>query len=348
MGLMVKFGILDHLTECSVEAELLGSEGPIQCFACTDEDRLPDQISELRVVEMWHEIMITAKTLRRLHSCRAIVRVGVGYDNVDHAYAGEIGIPVVNIPDYGTNVVADHTVALLLALSRKLERYNEAVRNNPVKGWDHKIAGELFRLSGAVLGIVRLGRIGTAVALRAKAFGMKVAFYDPYLPDGYEKTYQVKRFESLRELVERSDFLSIHAPLTEETEGMINRDVLKHCKQGMTLINTARSKTVSGDAVYEALADGRLRGYAADVLEPEPPDSTAPLIEAFFNRETWLDGRVLLTPHAAFYTKESRREMRVKAAEHMLRAARGLPLRNCVNSEYLREPRTPVFDIAHR
>jgi C-terminal binding protein len=345
---MVKFGILDHLTECSVEAELLGPEGTIQCFACTDEDRLPAQISELRVVEMWHKITITVKTLRRLHSCRAIVRVGVGYDNVDRVYAGEIGIPVVNIPDYGTNVVADHTVALLLALSRKLERYNEAVRDNPVRGWDHKIAGELFRLSGAILGIVGLGRIGTAVALRAKAFGMNVAFYDPYLPDGYEKTYQVERFESLRELVERSDFLTIHAPLTEETEGMIGREVLKHCKQGMTLINTARGKIVSGNAVYKALAGGRLRAYAADVLDAEPPDPRDPLIEAFANREPWLDGRVLLTPHAAFYTEESRREMRVKAAEQMLRAARGLPLRNCVNSEHLEQPRTPVLDMDYR
>ena len=344
----MKFGILDHLTECSVEAEVLGSVASIHCFACTDENQLPDQISELTVVQMWHEITITAKTLRRLSSCRAIVRVGVGYDNVDYVYAGEIGIPVVNIPDYGTNVVADHTLALLLALSRKLERYNEAIRSNPIKGWDHEIAGELFRLTGATLGIVGLGRIGTAVVLRAKAFGMKVAFYDPYLPDGYEKTYQVQRVDSLRELVQRSEFLSIHAPLTEETEGMINEDVLKHCKQGMTLINTARGKIVSADAVYKGLADGRLRAYAADVLEPEPPDPTHPLIKAFVNREAWLDGRVLLTPHAAFYTEESRREMRVKAAEQMLRAARGLPLRNCVNLEYLEQPRTPVLNTHYR
>jgi C-terminal binding protein len=344
----MKFGILDHLTECSVEAEVLGSEANICCFGCTDEKQLPDQISELTVVQMWHEITITARTLRRLHACRAIVRVGVGYDNLDYIYAGKMGIPVVNIPDYGTNVVADHTLALLLALSRQLERYNEAIRNNPIEAWDHKSVGELFRLTSATLGIVGLGRIGTAVALRAKAFGMIVAFYDPYLPDGYEKTYQVQRLDSLRELARTSDFLSIHAPLTDETEGMINEDVLKHCKQGMTLINTARGKIVSGDAVYEALADGRLRGYAADVLEPEPPDPTDPLIEAFVSRERWLDGRVLLTPHAAFYTKESRREMRVKAAEQMLRAARGLPLRNCVNNEYLREPRTPVFDMAYQ
>ena len=104
-------------------------------------------------------------------------------------------------------------------------------------------------MSGAVIGVVGLGRIGTTVAMRAKAFGMNVAFDDPCLPDGYEKTNQVQRLESLRELVQQSDFLSIHAPLTEETEGMIGREVLKHCKRGMTLINTAHGKIVSANAV---------------------------------------------------------------------------------------------------
>jgi len=344
----MKCGILDHLTECGVESEVLGSEASICCFGCTDENELPDQVADLTVVQMWHEIDLTAKTLRRLRSCRAIVRVGVGYDNVDCVSAGALGIPVVNVPDYGTNEVADHTFALLLALSRQLERLNEAVRSDLAKGWSHKSGGELFRLTGTVLGSVGMGRIGTAVALRAKAFGMKVAFYDPYLPDGYEKTYQMRRYQSLRGLVEDSDFLTIHAPLTEETEGMIGEDVLKYCKPGMTLINTARGKIVSGNAVYRLLADGRIRAYGADVLEKEPPDPACPLVKAFRDREPWLDGRVLLTPHAAFYTEESRREMRVKAAEQMLRAARGLPLRNCVNARFLERPRTPVFDMDYR
>ena len=344
----MEFGILDHLTECGVEAEVLGSEGAVHCYGCTDEEQLPDDISELTVVQMWHGITITAKTLRRLESCRAIVRVGVGYDNVDYAYAGGLGIPVVNVPDYGTDVVADHTMALLLALSRQLERYNEAIRRDPVKGWYHRAGGRLYRLTGATLGIVGLGRIGTAVGLRARAFGMQVAFYDPYLPDGYEKTYQMERFDELRELVQKSDYLSLHAPLTAETEGMIGEDVLKHCKRGMTLINTARGGIVSSDAVYEALVEGRVRAYGADVLATEPPDPKDPLIEAFVNGEPWLDGRVLLTPHAAFYTEESRREMRVKAAQQMMRAAQGVPLRNCVNAEYLVRPRTPIFEAKHR
>ncbi len=344
----MQFGILDHLTECSVEAQILGPEAIIHCFDCTDETQLPDQISELDAVMVWHEITLSRRTLRHLKSCRALVRVGVGYDNIDCEFAGELGIPIVNIPDYGTNDVADHTLALLLALSRRLSLYVDAVRADPVSNWKHDIAGEIHRLEGATLGIIGLGRIGTAVAFRAKAFGIRVAFYDPYLDDGYDKTYQVLRVESLEELLQISDFLSIHAPLTDETEEMINRDTLAHCKAGMMLINTARGKIVSLDAVFEALVDGRLQAFAADVLDPEPPSPKHPLMEAFSNREAWLDGRLLLTSHAAFYAEESRHEMRRKAARQMLRAVRGLPLRNCVNARFLKQPRTPVARMDYR
>jgi phosphoglycerate dehydrogenase-like enzyme len=342
------FGILDHLTESSVETQVLGSEAQVHCFACRDEAQLPDRISELVAVMVWHEIVVTARTLRQLKSCRAIVRVGVGYDNIDYVCAGQLGMPVVNIPDYGTNDVADHALALLLALARKIYVYSEAIRASPVRNWKHDIAGEVYRLTGATLGIIGLGRIGTAVALRAKALGMRVAFYDPYLADGYDKTYQLQRIDSLEELLHVSDFLSIHAPLTEETEGMINRDTLAHCKAGMTLINVARGKIVSLDAVYEALEEGRLRGFGADVLDLEPPDSMHPLVRAFVGREAWLDGRLLLTPHTAFFTEESHLEMRRKAAMQMARAAAGLPLRNCVNAKFLKEPRTPIAKMDYR
>ena len=297
---------------------------------------------------VWHEIVLSNKTLRRLQSCRALVRVGVGYDNIDCECAGELGIPVVNIPDYGTNDVAVHALTLVLALARKLSVYAGAVRVNPVSNWKHDIAGRIWRLDGTTLGIIGLGRIGTAVALRAKAFGIRVAFYDPYLDDGYDKTYQVQRIESLEELLQISDFLSIHAPLNEETSETINKDSLAHCKADMILINTARGKIVSLDAVFGALVEGRLHAFAADVLDPEPPSSEHPLIEAYSNREAWLDGRLLLTPHAAFYTEESRHEMRKKAAGQMLRAVRGRPLRNCVNERFLKQPRTPIAKMDYR
>lgn len=343
---MIEYGIFDYLTDPDVEAEVLGADAAIRCFACTDEDALPDEIETLTAAMLWHNVTITERTLRRLRSCRAVVRVGVGFDNVDYAAAGALGIPVVNVPDYGTNDVADHAFALLLTMCRKLHVYNEAIRSDPAGAWEPGVAGEVRRLTGTTLGLVGLGRIGAAVARRAQAFGMRVAFYDPYLPDGYDKTFQVQRCDSLGALVEMSDYLSLHAPLTEETRGMVGRELLRRCKPGMTLVNTARGGIVVLDAVYEALSSGRLRAFAADVLEREPPDPAHPLLAAYAGREAWLDGRVFLTPHAAFYAEESRRELRVKAAQRMLQAARGEPLRNCVNTAYLVRPRTSVVGFA--
>ena len=196
----MQYGILDHLSESSVEAQVLGPQAIIHCYECTEESQLPEDLSELDAVMVWHVISLSGKTLRRLESCRALIRVGVGYDNIDCRTAGELGIPVVNIPDYGTNDVADHTMAMLLTLARRLFMYDDAVRVSPASNWKHDIAGKICRLEGSTLGIVGLGRIGTAVALRASAFGIRVAFYDPYLDDGYDKSYQVHRAETLEEL----------------------------------------------------------------------------------------------------------------------------------------------------
>jgi D-3-phosphoglycerate dehydrogenase/C-terminal binding protein len=254
-----------------------------------------------------------------------------------------MGIPVDNVPDYGTNDVADHTMAMLLALCRRLPVYYDALRQDPVGAWVPETGGEVRRLTGATIGIVGLGRIGTAVAVRARAFGMRVVFYDPYLPDGFDKSLQVERIASLEELVAASDFISIHAPLTPETATMIDYRVLSLVKPGATLINTARGGIVCLDAVYRALRNNRLSAFAADVLETEPPDHAHPLIRAFHERAPWLNGRMLLTPHAAFFAVESRIEMRRKSAQRMLDAVSGVPLRNCVNASFLRNPRAAVL-----
>jgi lactate dehydrogenase-like 2-hydroxyacid dehydrogenase len=168
----MKYGILDYLSECEVEQSVLGAGAEIECLNCQHESELPERISSLSAVMLWHVITLTADVIEKLKECRVIVRVGVGYDNVDRVAAGKAGIPVVIIPDYGTNDVADHTMALLLSLCRQLPNYRDALRNDPVNGWKPESGGEIHRLTGTVLGIVGLGRIGTAVALRAKSFGM--------------------------------------------------------------------------------------------------------------------------------------------------------------------------------
>jgi len=339
----VRVAIVDRTTEDDVEREVLGPDVDLRAYACNVETELPDEIGTALGVMVRTGVRITERTIGRLKACRVIVRAGVGYDNVDGEAAGRAGIPLLNVPDYGTNEVADHTWALLLAAWRRVGSYVDALRADPVAGWKYDGAGPLRRLTGATLGVVGLGRIGAAVALRAKAFGMRVVYHDPYRDDGYDKAFQIERAASLEDLVRQSDVVSIHAPLTRETAGLFDANLLAQGKTGLVLVNAGRGKIVSLDAVYDALKSNRLQAFAADVLESEPPDPAHPLIASFARREPWLDGRVLLTPHSAFYSEESLREVRTKAAEALARALRAEPLPNCVNHDFLVNPRTPVL-----
>jgi lactate dehydrogenase-like 2-hydroxyacid dehydrogenase len=332
---MYKFGILDHCTGSDVEKEIIGPHGEVILYDAFKERDLTDDISELDAAMVWHHINITEYSLNKLKRCKALVRCGVGYDSVDLKTAGALGIPVMNIPDYGTNDVADHAFALLLAANRKIPMYNKCVREDPARNWVPDKGSNIQRLFNKKLGIVGLGRIGTAVAVRAKAFGLNVVFYDPYLPDGYDKTYQCQRLDSIVELFSVSDFVSIHVPSNDETIGMINESVLRNARKGLTLVNTARGAVVSLNAVYDALRNGIIENFAADVLEIEPPNLNIPLIKAYYDKENWIDGKVILTPHTGFHAVESERELREKAAMAMLNAVEGKPIRNCVNEQFL-------------
>jgi len=339
----MKAGILDYSTEAEVERKVLGKDAEIRLYQAEQEQELPDDISELDAVLVWHHIQVTKGLIDRLTNCKCIIRIGTGYDSVDYKYAGERGIPVLNVPDYGTEDVAEHAMALMLALNRSITVYQNKLLDDIQNNWVAAIGGYIPRISGKTMGIVGLGRIGTAMAMRAKGMGMKVIFYDPYIPDGYDKAVQCLRVDSLEELFGRSDFVSLHTLLTEETEGMINSDILGCCKKGLMLINTSRGKVVKNDAVYNALKNGKLRAFAADVLEQEPPEPEKDqLIRAYVNQESFIRNRMLITPHAAFYAEESRYEMRYKAAEAVKRMADGLPLKNCVNKAYLKEARYEV------
>jgi phosphoglycerate dehydrogenase-like enzyme len=339
-----RFGILDRL-ECADEEEpILKDLGDVYCYRARGNADLPDDIGDLDAVMVWHELAVTAEILARLKRCRAVVRAGVGYDSVDLAAASRLGIPVVNVPDYGTNDVADHTVMLLLSAARRLPRYEAALRRDPVGNWAAEVGGRgMRRLTGRRAGIIGFGRIGTAVAHRLRAFGCEVGFFDPYLPSGVDKSWQVRRYSSLAELIDSCDIVSLHVPHTPETDRMINATTLAAARDGLVLVNTSRGGVVDLDAVYRALRDGRLEAFASDVLPVEPPRPDHPLIAAYVAEEAWQAGRVVLTPHAAFYSDDCERELRVKSALAMRDAVAGRPLANCVNGRDLREPRTPVM-----
>jgi D-3-phosphoglycerate dehydrogenase/C-terminal binding protein len=270
---------------------------------------------------------------------RAVLRSGVGFDKLDLTAWGRQGVAVFNVPDYGTSEVADHAIALMLALTRGTATYHDAIRADPQAGWVQAAAPAVRRLRDAVFGIVGLGRIGLAAALRARGFGMRIAFYDPYLPSGMEIAVGAQRCASLADLMRISDVLSVHAPANEETRGLIGAAALAEAKPGLVLVNTARGAIVDLDALHEALHRNRILAAGLDVLPREPADPGHPLIAAWRNREPWIEGRLTLSPHAAFYSPASLRDMRTKGIETLVRHLKTGDLANCVNQEFLK-PRT--------
>lgn len=270
-------------------------------------------------------------------NCRIVVRMGVGYDNLDLAAWGARGVPVCNVPDYGTSEVADHAIALMLSLARGISTYAPAVASDPVGGWKWTAAPLVRRLRGAVFGVIGLGRIGLSAALRARGFGMEIAFYDPYLPNGFELAVGARRVQSADDLVAISDVVSLHAPLTEETRGIIGFETLARAKPDLIVVNTARGPLVDLDALYEALRQKQIGGAALDVLPQEPPDANQKLIRALHQGEEFLHGRLVITPHAAFYSPDAIVDIRRKTVEVVLHYLRDGRLTNCVNAQYLRK-----------
>lgn len=282
---------------------------------------------------VWHELKVDRTVLAKLDRCRIVVRAGVGFDHIDLAGAAELGIPVCNTPDYGTSEVADHAIGLMLALRRGIVSYHQHMVASPQAGWDYKLAPLVRRIRGTTFGIVGLGRIGTAAALRAKGFGFRVVAYDPYVSRGTEIGVGVERVESLEALLQQSDVVSVHAPLTDETRKMFNTHTFKQMKREAILINTARGAIIDTDALIAALRDGVIAGAGIDVLPTEPPKPDDELMRAYAGRSEPLIGdRLIVTPHAAWSSPESVADARRLAVETAMLYLREGKIRNLVNA----------------
>lgn len=231
-------------------------------------------------------------------------RIGVGVDTIHVADASAAGVWVANSPDYGVGEVATHALAMVLTLVRHIAFYDRDVRNGT---WHYTSAGRMRRVSDMTLGILGLGRIGKRMAHIGRNCFRRVIACDPYIIDGDFPAY-VERVD-LMHLFRDADAISVHVPLNDETRGMVNSTVLKIMKPTSVLVNTARGAVVNIDDLCMALEANRLDGVALDVLPIEPPNRDHPLFS---------DPRVLLTPHAAFYSVESERELRRKAAQNLI------------------------------
>src|SRR5438132_10098638 len=261
---------------------------------------------------------VSGAELERFPRLRAIVRMGVGYDKLDRAAAAARNVLVCNVPDYGTTEVADHALALALTLRRGILLHHELQRRDPPAPWRSFHHPMIRRLGMQTFGIVGLGRIGTAVALRAKAFSFRVVFYDPYLPNGVELALGVDRAASLEEMLRQPDTLSIHTPLTQEPRGLLGHADLRLLHPGAVVINDARGPILDLDALLAHLKSGHIAAAGLDVLPVEPPVEPVPeLLRLYRAREPWLEGRLVVTPHAAWLTPESEADTRRKSAETM-------------------------------
>lgn len=264
---------------------------------------------------------IKARAIETLSgSLKVLSRYGVGVDNLDVDSATAAGVAVCNVPDYCQDDVSTHAIALLLDLARKLTRLHN---HTAAGGWDFRAAGSVPRTAGKTLGLVGLGAIARHTARKALGFGMKVLAFDPYV---HHTDLEVS-LVSLDELYARSDFISLHAPLTSQTAKMVNAKSIARMKDGVYIVNTSRGGLVDEAALADALASGKVAGAGLDVLVSEPPASGCPLIGL---------ANVIITPHISFFSNESFEELKTKAARNMVEVLSGGPVTYCLNRNVLK------------
>jgi D-3-phosphoglycerate dehydrogenase / 2-oxoglutarate reductase len=305
---------LDRLgTNLQPEAAILEPLGITVDYASADPDLRRQQLVQAEAV-LLNRTIVDASFLDAAPRCRVIVTYGVGHDHIDLREAERRGVIVAHIPDYCTEEVADHTLALLLAVARGVRRGDALVRDG---GWGAEAIGPLHRLRGRVLGLVGFGRIARAVAERARAFGLAVVTYDPAFTGDGEVDGRVTLLDSLLALLATSDIVSLHLPLSARTRSIIDRQALHHMKKGAILINTSRGALVDLPAMLEALDRCQLAGAGLDVFPEEPPDST------LVSRPD-----LVVTPHVGYYSVESMRELKESAARAVAAALIGSPVAN--------------------
>ncbi len=327
--------IADQINEKGID-ELNDIAEVVSKFTISKEELL-DVIKDFDAIIVRSRTKVTRDVIEASSKLKIIARAGVGVDNVDVQAATERGVMVINAPESTSITVAEHTMGLILALSRKIAIADSSVKNGK---WEKsKFMG--IELNGKILGVIGMGRIGSQVVTRSKAFGMETIVYDPYIT---EKTASdlgvtVVDFETL---IKKSDVMTIHVPLTSETKHLIRREQLEMMKENAFLVNCARGGIINENDLYEALSTGKIRGAGLDVFENEPPENS-PLLK--------LDN-VVLTPHIAASTSEAQRDAAIIVANEIKKVFKGQSPKNVINMPVL-DPETfskikPYFELIEK
>lgn len=312
---------LDNAPEnLEIEHEILGAVEANLIDAEVSDRPLEELLVDADAV-ISSQTIIDDDLMDAMPNCRVISRTGIGVDYVNLDAATERGILVTNVPDYCIPEVSDHALALMLALQRQVIPYHEGVTEGR---WERAVY-TTHRIEGQTLGLVAFGNIAREFGRKARGLGMEVATHDPYLDDEFIREYDADPI-GFEELLDRSDVLSLHTPLTDETKGMIGAMELERMKESALLINTARGGLIDGSALVEALDRGEIRGAGLDVLVDEPPQSDDPILD---------QENVVLTPHVGYYSEESRMELRKRVAENVCTVLRGDIPEHVVNRDVL-------------
>ncbi len=320
----MKIVMLDRMgTDFSLEKKVFRAEGAT--FLVTyfrNADELRDIVRDADIL-MFNDAPITADIIAALDKCKMIIRYGVGCDNVDLEAAGKKGIYVCDAPTYGTYDVAEHTMALLLSACKRIPIADKCARSGQ---WNVDRIGKVRRLRGKTLGLVGFGRIARAVAVRARAFEMDILVFDPSA-ETLGTTAEGVRYVDFPTLLENSDYVTLHAPLTEETRHMMGMPQFKRMKKDAVLINTGKGGLINENELIFALFSGEIAGAALDVFETEPLSPASRLLQM---------ENVVLTPHVAWNSFEGTDDLHAEVMENVVRVLHGETPTHIVNEKYLK------------
>ncbi len=331
---MKKALITDYVwPNIDVESEVLRAGGVEPVVAPdTSESTLADLAADADII-MFCFAQVTENVLKSAEKCVVASRYGIGVDNIDIPTATNLGIVVTNVPDYCMDEVTDHAIGMILALNRRLNQHDAEVKAG---GWANVTLDQpMHRTRGATLGILGFGRIGRAIATKAVGFGMKIVAFDPLIEPGQTIPIDDNNVEiiSFEDVLKRSHFITVHTPLTPETEGMIGPDELNSMMPGSIIVNCARGGIIQEQALADALHSGHLAGAGLDVVEPAPPPNDHPLLSA---------PNIIITPHTAFFSQASTIELERRTAEEALRVLNGNHPENLINPDVLGKSRVGI------
>ena len=321
-----KLLVSEPLPRLEEDVKILNAYADVRVAASHTEEVLCKEIADADLLMVVYA-KVTSRVISSAPKLKGIVRCGIGVDNIDLQAATARKIPVVNVPDYAIETVADHAFALLISLARKITLADRAMK---AKNWGPWTSPpEQYRgidLEGKTLGLVGLGRIGRALVRRAEAFNMNLLAFDPYVQEDQLKGTSV-RLVALEELLKKSDFVSVHAALTPKTRGLIGEKQLRMMKNTAYIVNTSRGQLIDEKALLRALMEEWIAGAGLDVFEKEPPDIDNPLFEL---------ENVVLTPHIAWYTEEAMRRLESMAVQRAIELLRGEIPKTVVNPDVLK------------